>query len=269
MVRAYGSRELWLGGVRADGAALRKAAGGGVAGDAAGGGVGADAAADPLDAPVPTCPAWTLGDLLGHLGDVYDRVTRNLPRGTVERPESELATLPPTGPALLDWWDERYAKVLAVLEQVDPELPAWNPWPQAKNAGFWLRRMAHETAVHRWDAQLAVGLPEPVDAPLAADGVLEVLDSWLPAGRRRGRTDVSGLVALCAHDLGREWYVRLRGAGIAVLDTDTILDDTAYRERAVASGTASDLVLALYGRVPFDGLSVQGDQRLLDALRTG
>lgn len=252
MVRAYGSRELWLGGIRAEGAALRKAAG-----------------TDALDAPVPTCPGWTLADLLGHLGDEYDRVARTIVRGTVERPEADLAALPPTGPALLDWFDERYTALVDVLAQVDPDLPAWNPWPQAKNAAFWLRRMAHETAVHRWDAQLAVGLPEPVDAPLAADGVLEVLDSWLPAGRRRGRTDLRGLVALCARDLGREWYVRLRGPGIAVLDTDTILDDTTYAERAVASGTASDLELALYGRVPFDVLSVQGDQRLLEALRTG
>ena len=70
-------------------------------------------------------------------------------------------------------------------------------------------------------------------------------------------------------DAGQVWYVRLRGTGIALLDTDTLLDDDEHHERAVAAGSASDLMLALYGRVPFDILDVTGDPSLLEALRTG
>jgi hypothetical protein len=148
-------------------------------------------------------------------------------------------------------------------------LPAWNWAPQAKKAGFWHRRMAHETAVHRWDAQVTAGLTEPIEAKLASDGITEVFDTWLPAGKRRGPTNLSGIVALHATDVAEVWYVRLRGQGIALLDTDTLLDDTHPHERATAVGTASDVMLALYGRVPFDVLEIGGEPRLLEALRTG
>jgi hypothetical protein len=130
--------------------------------------------------------------------------------------------------------------------------------------------MAVETAIHRWDAQVASGPAEPVDSKLATDGITEVIDSLLPAGKRRGPTEgVRGIAALHAVDIGQDWYVRLRGEGIALLDTDTLLDDDHPHERAQATGTASDLLLALYGRVPFDVLEVAGDPRLLQALRTG
>jgi hypothetical protein len=109
-----------------------------------------------------------------------------------------------------------------------------------------------------------------VEAKLATDGINEVVDSMLPAGRRRGPVEgVRGVVALHAVDVGQDWYLRLRGQGIALLDTDTLLDDDHPHERAQATGTASDLLLALYGRVPYDVLEVAGDPRLLQALRTG
>ncbi|HEX6871166.1 MAG TPA: hypothetical protein VF163_08715, partial [Micromonosporaceae bacterium] len=132
---------------------------------------------------------------------------------------------------------------------------------------FWHRRMAHETAVHRWDAQVATGLPEPLETKLAADTVAEALDTFLPAGRHRSAAKASGLVHLIAADLGQEWYVRLRGEGVALLDVGTLLDDDAHPARAAASGSASDLALALWGRVAFDVLDTGGDLGLLEALR--
>jgi hypothetical protein len=148
-------------------------------------------------------------------------------------------------------------------------LPAWNWAPQAKKAAFWMRRMALETAIHRWDAQLAVGLPEPIEAHLAADGIGEVLDTWLPAGRGRGPVDLVGIVHLTATDAQASWYVRLREEGIALLDTATLLDDDEYLEKVAATGTASDVWLALMGRVPFDVLNIVGEYALLEGLRTG
>ena len=57
---------------------------------------------------------------------------------------------------------------------------------------------------------------------------------------------------LLASDAGQDWYVRLRGEGVALLDTDTLLDTDEPHARVHAAGTASDLMLALYGRVGFD-----------------
>jgi hypothetical protein len=123
--------------------------------------------------------------------------------------------------------------------------------------------------VHRWDAQDAVGRAVPVESKLAADGVMEVLDTYLPAGRRKGPTDLHGVVHLIANDASYDWFVRLRGAGIALLDTGTILDTDDHHPRAGATGTASDLLLTLMGRQRTDHLVVTGDPRLIDSLRTG
>jgi uncharacterized protein (TIGR03083 family) len=254
MSKPHGTKEFWLAGLRADAAAFRSAV----------------RNAETLSARVPTCPEWTLLDLVRHLGNVYAEVAEHAPRGVTTRPEKPAAVSEPSdGPAAMNWWDEQYRAVHSVLESLDPELPAWNWAPQAKKAGFWHRRMAHETAVHRWDAQVTAGLTEPIEAKLAADGITEVLDSWLPAGRRRGPKDMRGIIALHGTDVGEVWYVRLRGEGIALLDTDTLLDDTHPHERATAAGTASDVMLALYGRVPFEVLEITGEPRLLEALRTG
>ena len=84
----------------------------------------------------------------------------------------------------------------------------------------------------------------------------------MPAGRRRG-TDLHGLVHLAATDLGQHWYVRLRGDSTALLDTDDV-----HEAGATAIGSASDLALALWGRVPFDVLEVSGNAALFEGIRT-
>jgi uncharacterized protein (TIGR03083 family) len=255
MSRPHGTKDFWLAGLRAEGSAFRAAV----------------SQPGALDMPVPTCPEWTVLDLVHHLGGVYGSVLSHVTRGVTTPPERRPPTTDlPVGADALAWWDERYRTLLTTLDALDPELPAWNWAPQAKRAGFWHRRMAHETAVHRWDAQIAVALTDPVETKLAADGITEVLDTWLPAGKRKGPRDRTGIVALRATDIEQEWHVRLRGEGIALLDTDTLFDDDAHQhERAIAAGTASDLLLALYCRVSFEVLDLAGDERLVKALCTG
>lgn len=255
MTRTHGNKEFWLSALRAEGPVFREAAG----------------APGALTNVVPSCPEWTMEFLVRHLGAIYQWLRSHASRGVTDLPDGRPAPDDaPTGEAALTWWDNEYAAVLDFLDELDPHLPAWNWAPQPKQAGFWVRRMAHETAVHRWDAQMAIGLSEPIEPELAADGVSEVLDSWLPAGRRRGAADRIGVVQLAATDIEEEWFVRLRGeGGIALLDTDTLLDDDDPPARALAQGTASDLMLALWGRVPFDVLDVSGDATLLPSLRTG
>lgn len=250
MSKPHLTKDFWLAALRAEGDAFRAA----VAGTS-------------LDAPVPSCPDWKVADLAGHLTALFGWVRQNLAQGTADRP-APWADWSGEGDVVAAWTDE-YVELLAALDAADPEAPAWNWAPQPKKAVFWHRRMAHECSIHRWDAQMAAGLTGPIEAKLASDGITEVLDSWLPAGKRRGPTDRAGVIALHATDLDQVWYVRLRGTGIALLDTDTLLDSDDHHERATASGSASDLALALYGRVPFDTLSVGGDATLLDALRVG
>ena len=77
------------------------------------------------------------------------------------------------------------------------------------------------------------------------------------------------MVQLVATDAGQDWFLRLRGAGVALLDTDTILDSDDHHARAHVTGTASDLLLAVWGRVNFEVLEVSGDVTLLEGLRAG
>jgi uncharacterized protein (TIGR03083 family) len=250
-MRAHGNKEFWLAAMRADGPAFRAAV----------------AEADPA-AQVPSCPDWTVAQLTGHMVSMYRRVAAHVVRGVTTPPED--LTPDPVTDATPEEFDEAFQALVARFDPLDPEMPAWNWAPQSKKVAFWQRRMAHETAIHRWDAQMATGLAEPLEAKLAADGVIEVLDTWLPAGRGHCPADRTGMVALAATDLEHTWYVRLRpGRGVALLDTDTILDDDDHHERAVAQGTASDLQLALWGRVGFDVLVLSGEERLFDCLRVG
>jgi uncharacterized protein (TIGR03083 family) len=253
MTRLHGTKEFWLAGLQSEAEAFAAAA-----------------IEAPADAPVPSCPQWTTTDLVHHLGSVYEWTRALVIRGGTERPEPRVHPqgLPDGAPGVA-WWREQYSALLATLTATEPEAPVWNWAPQSKTAGFWDRRMAHETAVHRWDMQISIAVAEPIDAKLAADGVTEVLDSWLPAGRRRSTDQPHGVVHLVASDASQVWLVRLRGEGVALLDTDTILDTDEPHARVHAQGTASDLLLALFGRVGFDVLELSGDASLLEGLRTG
>ena len=253
-MRTHLSKDFWLAALRADGAALRAA----IAEDGA------------LAHQVPSCPDWTVAALVSHLGITYQRVRAQAGRGVTDPPEPFVAQPePPTqdDAALVGWFENELAQIDAFLDALDPGMPAWNWAPQAKVAAFWHRRLAHETSLHRWDAQLSVALPDPIEPKLAVDGVAEVLDTWLLAGKRAATTEHYGLVRLVAADLGQEWYARMRGGGIALLDTDTLLDDDIHPARAVASGSASDLLLSLWGRAAFDVLDTSGDLTLLRGLR--
>ncbi|HET6533461.1 MAG TPA: maleylpyruvate isomerase family mycothiol-dependent enzyme [Actinoplanes sp.] len=250
MNRLHATKEFWLAALRADGPALQ------------------DAVAETgPDAVVPGCPGWTVADLVEHLTSVLRYVRESVPRGMITKPADRVVPSPrPDWPTALEMLRRELTGTIETLDAVDPEFPAWT-WPaQAKRAGFWHRRMAHEVSVHRWDAEAAAGRPTAIETKLAADGVNEILDTWLPAGRRRERSDLQGVVHLIATDAAYEWFVRLRGAGVALLDIGTILDTDDHHARAAATGTASDLQLTLMGRRPLDVLTLSGDARLFTAL---
>ncbi len=253
MNRLNATKDFWLAALRADGPALQ------------------DAVTETgPDAVVPGCPGWTVAHLVEHLVAELHWVRELAPRGVLDKPEPLVVPDPrPEWPDALEALRRELTGAIETLDALDPDLPSWT-WPaQAKKAGFWQRRLAHEISVHRHDAEAAAGRATPIETKLAADGVNEVLDTWLPAGRRKGPTDLHGVVHLIATDASYEWFVRLRGAGLALLDTGTILDSDDHHARAQASGTASDLLLTLMGRAETDNLAILGDPRLISALHAG
>ena len=201
------------------------------------------AAGRDLSASVPSCPGWSTLDLLEHLGRVYRFAARQV-RSEEPLPPDDTELAPQAVPAATA---DALAELLLVLNETDPQAPAWN-WDRDAPAvaAYWPRRMAVETAVHRWDAESATGTPAPIDAGLACDGVDEFLTRFLPRRRGRSKDGTVGTVHLHATDAPQrepsEWTVDLGPAGATGIRYVHQKADAALR------GPAADLLLALWGR---------------------
>ena len=146
----------------------------------------ADLARDAdLDAPVPSCPGWSMRDLVAHLGGVHRWATHAVVAGNPDlRPE------PPSDdsrPGLTAWYRRHASHLVDVLTSAGTDAPAWTLDDRDPTAKFWMRRQVHETAMHVWDAENALGRLRPMDPSLAWDGVLEVRDVIYPRQVRLGR----------------------------------------------------------------------------------
>ncbi|HEX5586572.1 MAG TPA: maleylpyruvate isomerase family mycothiol-dependent enzyme [Acidimicrobiia bacterium] len=223
-----------------------------------------------LDASVPACPGWTVFDLVEHVGNVQRwaaLTVTTLPTERISR--SEMRELPPPA-ELVAWFRAASATLVDALAAADPSAPVWT-FSGEHSVRFWFRRQAHEVAVHRWDAALAAGAPTPIDTSLAIDGIAEWLEMSL--GRLASGlvghgetvhlhcTDTSaGTATDAGSEAGGEWLVTLAADGPTV-EARHAKGDVAAR------GTASDLDLFVWGRLPADGLDVFGDAELLERFR--
>lgn len=233
----------------------------------------ASAAADLAD-PVPSCPGWTIADLLEHTGMVHrhkELIVRS--GGNVEWP-------PPTDPPgsdLVSWFREGVVSLVDELTRHDPEEPAWTWHDPDQTVGFWYRRMAQETLVHRIDAELAAGTVGRVDALLAADGFDELVGAFL-SGAAAWMTVEHGTATIefVAEDTGHRWLLQetsLSGTSPNTGNVYTDLSgyefaDAAGDEHARLSGAAADVLRFGWGRGPLDMLTVSGDITLAHRFRS-
>jgi len=227
---------------------------------------------------IRSCPGWRMTDLVLHLGSVHRYVARVIAERLPEPPpeEEDLAWLAAPGecagwlppgavpgdaalpPALVDWFAVGAADLRAQFQAAGPDEAVWTWWTD-HTAGFWQRMQAIEAAVHRWDAQAAIGAAEPVDAALAADAVGQTFEIMAPMRRAlkhapEGQGERFGFRRT---DGSEFWAIRFGPAGLAACDGPC--DVELY-------GTASDLMLFLWQRAgPGTGsLAVRGDAALLD-----
>lgn len=212
-----------------------------------------------LERPVPPCPGWDVEDVLVHTASVYRHKLgcirlRRAPR------EGEWETEPPAGMDVIAWFRSSHAAILAELAAHEPSDPAYTWWPPDQTVGFWCRRMAQETVVHRVDVETAFGDPSPVDPALAEDGIDEVLVIFLAGEDVPASADGrDGIVVVSA---GRTaWSVRLKEDGVSVSRGDS---DAAGARLA---GEPEPLFLYLWGRGPLEPLRVDGDIELVFELR--
>ncbi|MEU8433137.1 maleylpyruvate isomerase family mycothiol-dependent enzyme [Streptomyces sp. NPDC029216] len=211
------------------------------------------------DAVVPTCPEWRVADLLRHTGAVHRWAAGYVADGLLEpAPFPQAPEL--AGAELLAWFREGHAELVRVLTEAPEELRCWTFLPTAAPSplAFWARRQAHETTVHRFDAQSARGVAfDAVSPEFAEDGVDELLTGFHARPRSRVRTEQPKLVRVRAADTGAVWTVHLSKEPARTVRGDT--DDPADCE---LTGEASWLYAALWNRLPLTGPGVTGDTTL-------
>jgi uncharacterized protein (TIGR03083 family) len=158
------------------------------------------------------------------------------------------------------WYAEGLDELLTALTATDPAVAVWTWDPTDRTAGFWRRRMAHETAVHRVDAELAAGSTRGVQARLAVDGIDEALTLFMgdEPGSELGQR--AGTLHLHATDAEGEWLATVH-ANALVVERGHAKADAALR------GSASDLLLWLWGRGTLDRLERFGDPSIVARVR--
>jgi len=220
----------------------------------------AQAASDGLEHAVPACPGWNVREVVKHTGSVYlhkiaaIRLQRRPLDGEWEREPSRWQDL-------LAWFNESHAALLDELASRDQHDASYTWWPPDQTIGFWSRRMALETVVHRVDVESARGVQSPVDVALAVDGIDEVLQVFLTSEEYPAvPSDRLGSVAVRSGDV--EWKVLLESQaarvepGTAGFDVD-----------ASVSGDPEDVFLYLWGRVPAQQVRREGVTAVIDTLR--
>ena len=220
--------------------------------------------------PIPTCPEWTLRQLVTHVGRAHRwaaEITRTRSDAFIPFRDVPDGKLPDDRAGQRAWLRAGAARIVDAVREAGSDL-VWSftgPVP----AGFWTRRMAHETLVHRADAQLAAGAePEPViEAEIAADAI----DEWLMLltgglgnsdERTKALTAGAGLHIHATDDgLGGrgEWMIR-HGAGGPTVEPGHGNGDAAL------AGPAASLLLVLMRRRPVSdpAVTVYGDSAVVD-----
>jgi len=204
--------------------------------------------------------------------------------------EAEILSQGPGDAELPAWFRDGHAALVRALSEASPDLDCWAFLDAPSPLAFWARRQAHETGIHRVDAEQAAGRVSAsmFEPEFAADGVDELIMGFLARSVRRGSwPGLAGSLAIHVRDglgsvteergpepaggsrgvvppgqHGADWLVAggsaepavSRGTGPAACDV---------------TGQARDLYLTLWNRRPPDGLQVTGDPGILEAFSRG
>jgi uncharacterized protein (TIGR03083 family) len=225
---------------------------------------GAALGAVPLDdVDVPTCPEWNLPELVTHVGWVHRWQAAPLRTDDPDRLVAIDRSAEIPLDELSDWYHDGFLDLLGALDATPPDRPCPS-FAGPRPATFWARRAAHETAIHRWDAEAATGRATPLDPAQAVDIVDEMFEVVVPR-----RFDPAAWehepssIHLHATDLGPD--SGLHGEWLVVLGSDGVRVTREHAKGDVAArGTISDLALLMTGRLPPARLEVFGDTVHLD-----
>ena len=224
------------------------------------------AIAGNLDASVPTCPGWTGHDLVAHLGRVYTSVGLHVREHATEMIPADRVPPAPEGAAVVDFARGARDRLVADLRDADPSVPVWT-WSGTKTMAFYFRRMAHETTVHRVDAELAAGVPvAPVAAESGCDGIDELIDLVIPFRLARWPHALPlAPVRLRCLETGRAWHLEADAERTGLVSATSPASSSAAGTEVVAGGGMLYLFLEERVAVDHPELEIHGDAALAQA----
>ena len=213
---------------------------------------------------VPPCPGWTVRDALVHTGHVYLHKVANIRT----QAKAEFPPVPAPESDEVKWFRAALDELVGELTSRAPDSPAYTWHPPDQTVGFWARRMAQETAVHRIDVESAFDQVTPIADDLALDGVDEFLDlflggDWeLDADEWGDVSPQAGAGTTTAVSAGSHtWRITLHPERV------DISRDGGPADARVTAPDASTLLLWLWGRVDDEPVTASGDEVALSALR--
>lgn len=217
--------------------------------------------ADP-STPVPTCPGWTISQLVRHVGRGDRWAAQMVTEQSQEAidPRTVSGGKPAEDADVVDWLHASALCLIEAVDKVGPDVGVWT-FNGPRPSSWWIRRRLHEATVHRADAALALGTDYALAPELAADAISEWIDLF--AAGTASPLDPGQTVHLHAHDAGLgpagEWMITANADGISWTHE--------HGKGAVAlRGGASDLLLAIARRrsAADTGVEVLGDPAIWD-----
>ncbi|GAA1979445.1 maleylpyruvate isomerase family mycothiol-dependent enzyme [Nocardiopsis rhodophaea] len=218
---------------------------------------------------VPTCPGWQVRDLVAHTGSVHRWAAGYLAGRTQRTPIESCA--PKDDHALAAWFRDGHRELVEGLTAAPADLECWTFLPAPTPLAFWARRQAHETAVHRVDAERALGAEHREFTPeFARDGIDELLAGFHVRSRSQVRTEQPRTLLVRATDgvpdteQPSAWLLRLSQEAPCV---ERLADPSGAPADCTVRGPSAALYLALWNRGRYEDLDVTGDASLVELWR--
>lgn len=222
-----------------------------------------------LDAAVPPCEPWHVKDLLRHTGYIHRWAARHItecPDTVLDGPpEADILRGGAADPELLAWFRAGHDALVDALNTADPGLVCATFMDAPSPLAFWARRQAHETAIHRADADSASGIRPEYDPAFAADGIDELITGFGQRRKYRPSADHDGTLRVQATDTGHAWYVGAEDGRLQPRREPPGSDPTGPAACTVA-GPASGVYLFLWHRsdAAQAGVTISGDRGFLE-----
>jgi len=200
---------------------------------------------DNFTSQVPSCPEWTLFDLVSHIGEVQNFWSHSILEAIADVPWPGGVSKPDSPGSAGKWLRVQTQSLIDAINSTAVTSPCWTWWGDPQTASAVARHQVQEAELHRWDGELALGKPNSIPLHIATDGIPEFLHVHRFAIQKLDLPHIH----LVSSDAKDNWH----------------LNDGAASTIAV-NGNASDLLLFLSGRLPIDKLRVTGDSKGLNTL---